>query len=492
MNFSLSLQDEPSSGDSTMSRAFGATGGYTDAGFRGDDFARIQFEDCQALTLPSVPGLFPGNVYSKTLLRTPECAYSDEHYRTLPDDDSFLSTEELLDEIAFFSDEAYECYPILHPHSLIKNIEEGKHLSDAEFRILALSVVTLNEARRFRRNPQYGTARLDSLLGTVHNLRQNSNHDYLADPPSLDTVTVSWCLFMAHIFRGNIYKAFAYLTEAIGLLDLIDYPSDHLQTVRLRRIEYMLYITESGAVSLYGPPRKRRIARLPSNFPGCVDDLIFQDHWESDVCSLAQNMAQKKMQISDRRAVELLLLMARIHAASGPDEVAKVTVDEGLMATMAGLLGTHARTGTAISEQTADVAITRQWKLGWHWWTTLADFSPLTEHRTSLNYTTQILGMTALQWGKTISPPLLRLIGIGKIVALAEAILHISSTIGERKSCTNIIGDLIRMVSEADYERNYAVQLYFLHGSVLAIPPMINLNDSQSTEVHRDPEVGQT
>jgi hypothetical protein len=489
IDLSLSLSAAPSSDGSTTSTTFTIAEEYAHVGVASHDFAGSRVGDHELSILPCIPELFPDHACNTAPLTIPENAFTDEHHRTLPDDDFSLSKEDLLAEIALFTDEAYECYPILHLHSLIKSVEEEKHLSDPEFRTLALSIVMMNEARRFRRFPRHGAARLDSLFEAIQNIRLNSDHYHFADSPSLDTVTVSWCLFMANIFRGRFYKAFAFLTEAIGFLDLIDFPSDPLESAKLRRVEYMLYITESGAISLYGPSTKRRIARWPSNCPDSVDDLLFYHHREDHVPSQAQHMAQVKMATLDRQAVELLLMMARLHAASGPDEVANVTVDERLMATMAGSFGKHAEKRTAISEQTADVAITRQWKLGWHWRTRLAEFGPLIQHRTSLNYTVQILGMTTLQWGKTLLPGSLRLIGLGKIVALADAILYVSSAIGEHTSSANIIGDLIRTVSEVDYERNYAAQLCLLESSIMTVSPLINLNEIHGAEVLGDTEI---
>jgi len=480
MDLSRSNPSALSPGDSTPSAAFETTDKHAGAEIIVGSFAEpsIDYE----LAMPSLPVLFPDHAPSMELPPELENAFPGESHSALQDVGLSLSKEDLLAEVALFTVESYECYPILDLHNLVKRIEEGKHLADPEFRTLILSVVAMNEARKFRRFPGYGTTRLDSILATVRNIRLNSANYHFADAPSLDTVTVSWCLFMANIFRGRFYRAFAYLTEAIGFLDLIDQPSDHLEAARLRRLEYMIYITESGAISLYGPPRKRRIARWPSDYPDVVEDLLFHHEWEGGAPGeWVQSLSESE--IVDKRAVELLLLMARLHAAAGPDEVANVTVDEKLMASIAGSYDQQPKKCTAISEQTADVAITRQWKLGSHWRTKLAKSSPLVQHSPSLNYTVQILGMTALQWGKTLLPGALRLVGVGKIVALADALLYISSKIGEPTSCTNIIGDLIQMVSDVDYERNYAAQLYLLQSSMLTVPPMIQMDDFGSTEV---------
>ena len=481
MDLSLSHPSEITSEDSAQALTLEATEKHADANVVIDEFVESHLENYGSSAVQPLPELFPDHGSNTTLFPVFENTFSDQHHATLQDDGVSLGKDDLLAEIALFTDESYECYPILDLLKLTKSIEEEKHRTDPEFHTLVLSVAAMNEARKFRRFPDYGTTRLDSLLETVQSIRLNSaNYDF-TDSPSLDTVTVSWCLFMAHIFRGRFYKAFAYLTEAIGFLDVIDYPSDPLEAIRLRRLEYMIYITESGAIALYGPPRKRRIARWPSDYPDAVDDLLFHHHWEDSVPNESQSMPESE--VVDKRAVELLLLMARLHAASGLDEVANVTLDEKLIASMVGSYGKQPQRCSAISEQTADVAITRQWRLGWHWRAALAKCNPLAQHSASLNYTVQILGMTTLQWGKTLLPGALRLVGVGKIVALADAILYISSTIGEPTSCTNIIGDLIRMVSDVDYERNYAAQLYLLQSAMLTIPMMIHLDDFDNTEV---------
>jgi hypothetical protein len=48
------------------------------------------------------------------------------------------------------------------------------------------------------------------------------------------------------------------------------------------------------------------------------------------------------------------------------------------------------------------------------------------------------------------------IVGHGKLAPLADILFHISSTIGILPNCSSLIGQLIRIVSETDYERFFA------------------------------------
>lgn len=398
-----------------------------------------------------------------------------------------LSKDELLAEIDLFAAEAYECYPIVNMDSLIQNMLDGKHLSDPDFSTLALSIVMTNAALEFRRSPQQGTARLDALIENIESIRLNAHDYFFADMPSLDTVTVSWCLFMAYIFHGRSYKGFAYLTEAIGFLDLVAYPSNPDEVARLHRLEYMIFITESGAISLFGPPGKRRIARCPAPSDN-ADALLFSYHRSDRL----KEFGLQKMVALDRQAVDLLLLMGRLHAALGPDDVAHITVDERFTAAMSGALIGDTNQGKHVSIQTADVAITRQWKLGSHWLAVLRASGHLVQHRIALSYMLQTLGMTTLQWVNALTPEQLRVINPGKLVALMDIIINMASAIQEETSCTNVVRDLISTVSKVDYERAFAAQLSMFEFFIQRIPCLMAWNEGRQREGLQDKSIEDT
>lgn len=385
--------------------------------------------------------------------------------------------EELLAEIDLFITNGYECYPILYMDSVIERVRHGEQNSNPEFKTLALSIVMMNEALKFYRSPRQSPARVDALMETIENIRFNAHDYHFADMPSLDTVTVSWCLFMACIFRGKYYKGFAYLTEAIGLLDLVVHPSEPLEIARLYRLEYMLFITESGAISLFGPPDRRRLAKWPQPFQN-VGALLFPYHQSRH----GRTLGQQTMAALDRRAVELLLLMGQLHAALGPDEVASVMVEDRFMAAMSAAVVGDVTRGGSVSIQTADVAITRQWKLASHWQALLRGSEHTAQHRTALNCMLQTLGMTALQWVNTQTVEQLRLINHGKLVALTEAIIYIASAIGEQMSCANTIADLISTVAQVDYEQAFATKLSTFGLSNMKIPSLISWKDQEQVE----------
>lgn len=68
--------------------------------------------------------------------------------------------------------------------------------------------------------------------------------------------------------------------------------------------------------------------------------------------------------------------------------------------------------------------------------------------------------------------------GHGKLAALADVMLNISSTFGIVPSCSSLIRDLIGITSEADYERYFAPNLSLIEICITEVPRSIAFADS--------------
>jgi hypothetical protein len=387
-----------------------------------------------------------------------------------------LLRESLLTEVSEFFAQCWLTYPVLHWETVMEKIQSEVYLSDPDFRILLVSIRLLNEAGKLRASPGHGSSTLSSLSKDIEDMRSSDDYDF-ANVPSIDTVVVSLFLFTAYSVCNKHNRAFCYLSEAIGLLDMISEPSTPTETIRLQRLEHVLFVTESASVSIYGSERKRKLARRPSGITTPEHTLMWYKNGNSsaEVQNWIQNAERMK---ADEEAVKLLLLMTRLHLANEVTEVANVSVDNMMMANIAQSFHnpSHNRS-LPLSTQTADVAITRQWKLASQWWRVLSMGNNLPSSTDSLQVTIQILGMSTLQWSKTLEPGQLRIVGLGKVVALADNILNISTKLGNIESCTNILGDLINIVLAMDYERYFAPQLSIIEFCMAHVPRPITPDD---------------
>ncbi|KAH8802766.1 hypothetical protein F5884DRAFT_756078 [Xylogone sp. PMI_703] len=388
-------------------------------------------------------------------------------------DNGPLPKEKLVDAVTLFLDRSYVAYPVVQPHDIMSRLERDEYLSNWEFHCLLLSIAVLNEAYKVRQSPQHDQSTMNFLLNSVEILRADSTHPHFSESPSLDAVIVSLFLFIAYNVSSRHNRAFCYLTEAIGLFDLIPELSDPVEAIRQQRLECVLYITESATVSIYGSGRKRLISRQPSALPSSAESLLW-DHLYLDIDDIVQ------MGSLDRQAVDLLLLMTHLHLAKDVSEVAKITVDDKLLHSVSRAFNSSATSqNPRCATQTADVAITRQWKLAELWWNDISRRSVLASPEGAINGTLEMIAMTTLTWSKTLQPGYLRIVGLGKLVALTDLVLNISARLGSMKSCTHLIRNLIQTVSETDYEKYFAPQLSITEICIGDIPrPLIDMNSS--------------
>jgi hypothetical protein len=381
-----------------------------------------------------------------------------------------LSWQEIMAELALFFTRSYQRNPVIHLETLLHKVNSGEYWSDSSFRTLLLSISLLNEAGLFRHSPGRGMTRLECLSQSIERLRVTDCH--FADCPSLDAVFVSLVLFIAYSVRDKHNRAFLYLTEAIGLMDLIGHSSDPIETERFHRMELLIFVTEAASNSIYGANR-RRIARQPPNLAITEPS----DIWHIPDTRLEEfplPFSVLDVNTLDKQAIHLLNAMARLYSALNINEITDVAFRDDSIAVM--VEGNERKPSCSI--QTADVAITRQWQLASHWWRALSNNPCPPQAKASAGYTLQIMGMTAIQQSKFLDPGYCRIMGHGKLAALADVMLNISSTLGIVPSCSSLIRDLIGLVSEADYERHFAPNLSLIEICITEVPRSIEFADS--------------
>jgi hypothetical protein len=392
-----------------------------------------------------------------------------------PIEDVCLSGQTIMAELGLFLSNHYQRYPIIHMETLLGKVERGEYSSDGSLRSLLLTIFLLNETAQFRRTPDRGTARIELLSRAIEQLRANPNDYHFADFPSLDALITSLFLFIAYSVRDYHNRAFTYLTEAIGLMDLVEYPCDGVEMDRYHRIECTLYVTEAASNYIYGAGRRRRIARPPLNLTvTCTPEGWYLQ--EGNLKGLTPPFSTLDFNTLDKEAVNLLVSMVRIYGALDTTEVSKVSFNDNFIAAM----NEGNEQKSLCSIQTADTAITRQWQLALHWWRDLPSKVSRPQVKDSARYTVQIIGMTAIQRTRCLRPEECRIVGHGKLAALADVLFNISSTIGILPNCSSLIGQLIRIVSETDYERFFAPDMSLIELCIGEVPR--SLTSDKETE----------
>jgi hypothetical protein len=395
-----------------------------------------------------------------------------------PENSFPLSKPKLVSEVSLFFRQGYVVYPVLHYATMMSEINQGKHLCHPEFRSVVLSIAMFNEACKVRLSPQHDQSSMKSLARMVENIRSNSDHYHFADNPSLDAVVVSLFLFIAYNVMDKHSRAFCYLTETIGLFDLLGEFSDSVNIVRQKRLRYVLYITESATVSIYGSQRKRMISDCPSIPPDLGNLLSWNGQETEEQDSIGGGIADADMVNIDKHAVDLLIRMTRLHLATTVSDVAKITVDDKLMTSITSPQECNTSPLNSYCDtQIADVAITRQWKLAGLWWDDISRQPTLKLSDVLVNNTIDMLATTALTWGRTLKPGHLRIVGLGKVVQLADSICNISSKLGSVSTCTATIRHLIQTVAETDYDRYFAPQLSITEIRIGDIPRSLIFDD---------------
>ena len=381
-----------------------------------------------------------------------------------------FSTENLISELSTFFRQAYVAYPLVHHNTLVRKVNEGWHIWDREFRALILSIAVLNEACKVRLSPQHDPRAMKFLVRIVENLRIGSDGYHFAENPSIDTVIVSIFLFVAYSVSNKHNRAFCYLTEAIGLSNLVVEPSNQIERTRQKRLSYVLYITESATVSIYGSHRSRIISPRPSDPLETISSLSWYNQ-EGDAQDRIGDFSHDEILMLDKQAVELLLLMTRLHLATDVSEVAQTMADDRLICSITTPFESSACTAPLrYDTQIADVAITRQWKLARLWWKDISRQPALVSSEEAINSTVEAIATTTLTWSKTLQPRYLRILGLGKLVDLIDSISNISTSVGRVGACTALVRHLIQTVAETDYDGYFAPRLSMMEICIGDIP----------------------
>lgn len=403
---------------------------------------------------------------------TNRAAHLDRGLESLQSKDAInLSKEAIIAEVSQCFSAVYQRYPLWHLDTLLSKIGQEEYATSSEFRSTCLSIYLLNESVLFRKNPHHGSSRIIQLTEDIESTRAHSNRNHFAECPSTNSAIVSLVLFIAYSVCDRHNLAFYHLNEAAGLLRLIDIDTlDSHEKALYRRLEAVLFITESASMLVYGKARKNRMIPCPDNLSGLESSMRWysEDHLPS--LPLPPALADIRVGPLDNKAVNLLHALVRLYNATTAEEISKVSIPGPAVSDIIeqGVMGDT-------SLQVADVDITRQWQLCLRWQDVLSSRKSKTPSRCNpgAGYTLQIMGLTVLQYSRAIRPGECRIVGHGKLAGLATAIYDIASNLGVLGGCAGVIGDLIRTVYDMDYERHFAPELSLVQLCIERVPRQI-------------------
>ena len=383
-----------------------------------------------------------------------------------------LSKDDILAEIWRSFAQIYERYPLWHFETLIARVENEDFLTDGDLRSLLLCFYLMNDITAFRRNPAHGIVGIERMVEIVESSRPRSQQMHFAESPSLDAVIVSLVLFIAYSVWDRHQVAFYYLNEAVGLWRLIDEDSlDSVHRALYHRLDCILFVTESASMPIYGDAQRPRSTRLPEGLDSLEASMRWYVDTEKPTFSLPAEFAHLNLATLDNHAIEMLQSLVRIYGAETAREISQTVPTAGDIIEEGGM--------GDISVQEADVDITRQWQLCIRWQEVLTARKPTWPPRCapSTLYTLQVIGLAALQHCGALSTEGYRLIGPGKLAALVVSISSVASQLGVATGCSSIIGDMLRIVARADFERHFAPQMSEIELSVQGLlRPMALLN----------------
>lgn len=293
----------------------------------------------------------------------------------------------------------------------------------------------MNEASKLRINPARDTARLLKVVAILEQIR--TQYDF-ANAPTADTLATSLFLFVAYNITGRHKRAFLYLAEAIALLDLVEDISDERTRVRLKRIEYVIFITEQATTSIYGKVGMRKLARRPIDIAQSANMLRMPS-------GLYRNEAVER---SDEEAVDLLLHMARLHAAMDVDEI----INMANPAPPSRSILTSLHDPASYKMQHADVAITRQWILAIKLPSLLQTCQSNSLAVMGLEGLLHDMSLSVLQWISALPEGQIRVVGLGKVTAIARTIQDFAVQIGKDLAFASVIRELAYAVCMNDHE----------------------------------------
>lgn len=389
-----------------------------------------------------------------------------------------VSKEAIIAEVSRCFSAVYQRYPLWHLDTLLSKIEQGEYATCNEFRSICLSIYLLNESVLFRKNPRHGSSRIMQIMEEIESTRAYSNKDHFAECPSTNSAIVSLTMFIAYSVCDRYNLAFYHLNEAAGLLRLIDIDTlDSHEKALYRRLEAVLFITESASMLVYGKARKNRMICCPDNLSNLESSMRWYSEDHRPNLTLPSALADIRLGSLDNKAVNLLHALVCLYNATTAEEISKVSIPSPAISD---IIEQGAMGDTSL--QAADVDITRQWQLCLRWQQVLSSRKSKAPSRCNpgAGYTLQIMGLTVLQYSRAIRPEECRIVGHGKLAGLAMAIYDIASNLGVPDGCAGIIGDLIRTVYDMDYERHFAPELSLVQLCIERVPRQITWEQNAS------------
>lgn len=331
-----------------------------------------------------------------------------------------------------FFDAGYVIFPVISYQDLASRlILQPAWGDDPALSSLLLSIRLISMAGDYRMFPSNDNrTQLLALISQVEISRLG--YDF-ADPATLDAVVVSLFLFTAYNVLGKYNRSFLYLDEAFSLFDGADVRPDEAR--RRQQIRLVLFNTEAATVPIYAPSRKKYRSHQAS----------VRDNEGKDCCLSVETEVQ-----SERVALHLLRRLTEINLAENAEALKKLDVESET--DMVTLFGAIFRQHRPPMIQAADVAITRQWHLSFR---LISGPRQVPGAPTPLRVLAEQLGTVALSWICLLGEGELRVVGLGKLAALAR---HIRSLAGSTQ-CHTVLGGLIGAIIREDHERLYAPQL---------------------------------
>jgi hypothetical protein len=338
-----------------------------------------------------------------------------------------------------FFDKSWIVFPVLSCDKLCRQLSMTTTW-DAEpaQRTLLLAIQMINSACEYRIASENDTA-----FQTIIRAVEKSRLDYeFAEPATLDDVVVSLFLFVAYNVLEKHTRAYLYLDEAFSLLGVVE-TYHNLEAQRKHLIELVLFNTETASMAVYAHPGRQRRAKIPR---------ITLD-------SMPTSSSEHGM-ITDyeKLALHLVTRLTKIHAAGG----ARVLLDDfSDSKDLRDLLGMSLQQRQFCRIQAADVSVSQQWQLSTK---LLANLRSRALTQKLAMAKAEKLGVAAMAWICSLREGELRIVGLGKIFGMLQAIRAIAGKGG----CESVVSGLIGALVREDHDKKFAA------GVTRLIAPMIS------------------
>ena len=375
--------------------------------------------------------------------------------------DAVSTSQHLVNEIDKFFEELYPVYPIINKDNLYQRIRSNDTESDLHFQMLLLAIPMINLGRSYRKMPS--NACKIALQTQIATLEQRRTEYDFAETPNLDTVVVSFLLFCATNVLVKHNRAFLYLSEARDMLGFVtqqmreQHPNDD-DLRRSARIELTLFIAEAATYSIYGAGSCYKRGRslvdssikilqektVDDDLERCIDNLLLR------LTAIHVAATWRPTRESQRDSIESFVLNDTTSfdlPCLTINQVDRHTLSYGSL--------------TGIQKQTADVAITTDWR-------SIEMLAASIRSRQGLDSQRRLIQIlwekssSALASSCALDEGFLRVVGIGKLALMACNIRNILiSACGPSglDQCKNPLAGLVFTVVKTDYEGSFATIL---------------------------------